>query len=116
MKNASYYRKTLDQNYYYGAIMNIMRATMEQACEKHILECALNDNMIKRIIEIDTPAKDILVDQESLTVIINRYGLDKDHIRNLIIKELQDGGYKNINASLEVNDLGVLQLKISFEF
>ena len=116
MKNASYYRKTLDQNYYYGAIMNILRAMMEQACEKHILECALNDNMLKGIVEIDTPAKDILVDQESLTVIINRYGLDTNHIRNLITKELEDAAYKNITVSLEVNDLGVLQLQISFNF
>lgn len=116
MKNASYYRKTLDQNYYYGAIMNIMRAMMEQACDKHILECTLNDNILKGIIEIDTPAKDILVDKESLTVIINRYDLDTDYIRNLIIKELEDSGYKGINVSLEVTDLGVLTLQISFRF
>ena len=116
VKSALYYRKTLDQNYYYGAIMNIVRVIMEQACDKHIFDCALDNSIDKGKIEIDMPAKDVIVDQESLTVIINRYGLDTVHIRKLINKELEDAGYKHINTYLEENDIGVLQLRISFEF
>ena len=116
MKQASYYRKILNQNYYYEAIINVLRCKMEQECDKHIYECPLDNTIDKGRIEIDMPAKDILVDQESLTVIINRYDLDTNYIKHLIIEELQDAGYDNINAFLEVTDLGVLTLQISFRF
>lgn len=116
MKEASYYRKALDQDYYYEGIINVLRAKMEQACEQHILDCHLDNTIPRGEIKIDMPAKDVIVNQESLTVIINRYDLDIDHIRKLITKELEDAGYKHINTFLEENDIGVLQLTISFKF
>ena len=116
MKEASYYRNAINQDYYYGAIINVLRGIMEQACERHIVDCHLDNTIPRGEIKIDMPAKDVIVNQESLTVIINRYDLDIVHIRKLITKELEDAGYIHINVFLEENNIGVLQLRISFEF